>query len=84
MRRTWTGSFGAAAAIAAALAVAGCGASTGGADEGAPEEFVRVINVEVSTLAPEQFVEEIRLTSIAVANQDILLSAEESGVIRAI
>jgi RND family efflux transporter MFP subunit len=64
--------------------VAGCGASTGGADEGSPEEFVRVINVETRTLQPERFVEEIRLTSVAVANQDVYVAAEESGVIREI
>ena len=41
-----------------------------------------MINVEVSTLAPQNFVEEIRLTSIAMANQDVRVAAEESGVIR--
>jgi RND family efflux transporter MFP subunit len=66
------------------LNAVGCGPSTGGADEGAPEEFVRVINVETRTLEPQQFVEEIRLTSVAVANQDVYLAAEESGVIREI
>ena len=83
MRRTWTRrrTRVAAASMAAALSVAGCGAP-GGAEEGAPEEFVRVINVEVATLAPEQFVEEIRLTSVAMANQDVMVAAEESGVIR--
>jgi RND family efflux transporter MFP subunit len=71
-------------ATAASLSVGGCGASTGGADEGSPEEFVRVINVETRTLKQEQFVEEIRLTSVAMANQDVYLAAEESGVIREI
>jgi len=83
MRRTvWMwGVFGSAALV---LTLTGCGASAGGAEEGAPEEFVRVINVEVSTLAPQDFVEEIRLTSIAMANQDVQVAAEESGVIREI
>jgi RND family efflux transporter MFP subunit len=88
MRRTWArwGSQWAYGVLGAAvvLGAAGCGPSTGGADEGAPEEFVRVINVETSTLQPQQFVEEIRLTSIAMANQDVYLAAEESGVIREI
>jgi RND family efflux transporter MFP subunit len=66
------------------VSAAGCGASTGGAEEGAPEEFVRVINVEALTLEPQQFAEEIRLTSVAVANQDVYVAAEESGVIREI
>lgn len=83
MRRTvWMRGAFSAVALALTIAVAGCGASPGGAEEGAPEEFVRVINVEVSTLAPQDFVEEIRLTSIAMANRDVRVAAEESGVIR--
>jgi len=78
MRRTWLW----AAAALLVPAITACGASTGGAEEGAPEEFVRVINVEVSTLTRQQFNEEIRLTSVAMANQDVLVAAEESGVIR--
>jgi len=67
------------------IAIVGCGAEpANGAEEGAaPEAFSRVINVEVVTLAPERFVEEIRLTSVALANQDVQVAAEESGVIRA-
>jgi membrane fusion protein (multidrug efflux system) len=87
MRRTWRwGSQWSYGVLGAAVVVgaAGCGPSTGGADEGAPGEFVRVINVETQTLEPQQFVEEIRLTSIAMANQDVYLAAEESGVVREI
>ena len=80
MRRMWL--WGAFTMLMPAIAA--CGASTGGAEEGAPEEFVRVINVETLTLAAQQFVEEIRLTSVAMANRDIQLAAEESGVIREI
>lgn len=65
-----------------ALAVSGCGDAGAEASEGA--SFVRVINVEVSTLAPEPFVEEIRLTGSVWANQDVQVAAEESGVIRRI
>jgi RND family efflux transporter MFP subunit len=88
MRRTWA-RWGAkwiygVASMAVGLSAVGCGPSTGGADEGAPGEFVRVINVETRTLQPERFVEEIRLTSVAMANQDVYLAAEESGVIREI
>ena len=85
MRRT-VRMWGALGATVLALGLAGCGASeVDGADgDGMAEEFVRVINVEVSTLATEQFVEEIRLTSVALANQDVLVAAEESGVIREI
>jgi RND family efflux transporter MFP subunit len=65
--------------------IAGCGPSeVDGADGSNAEEFVRVINVEVRPLAAESFVEDIRLTSVALAKQDILVAAEESGVIREI
>lgn len=79
MRRIWRGG-----ALAAAVAMAGCGtAAADGAQEGASaDEFVRVINVEARALATERFVEEIRLTAVALANQDVQVAAEESGVIR--
>jgi membrane fusion protein (multidrug efflux system) len=67
--------------VGALLVLAGCGsAHADSADEvAASEEFVRVINVEVALIATETFVEEIRLTSVAMANQDIMLEAEETG-----
>lgn len=73
-----------AVALVAAASIAGCGSAQAGGAEGAAasEEFVRVINVEVETIQTETFVEEIRLTSVAMANQDVTVSAEESGVIR--
>lgn len=64
-----------------AVSIAGCG-SAEAEDAAASEEFVRIINVEVATIDTETFVEEIRLTSVAMANQDVMVSAEESGVIR--
>lgn len=67
------------------VAVAGCGtaqADEGTADEQAGTEYARVINVETSEIRTETFLEEIRLTSVAMANQDVLIKAEESGVIR--
>jgi len=42
-------------------------------------EFSRVINVEVSPIVTGPFLEEIRLTSVATANQDVMIEAEESG-----
>jgi RND family efflux transporter MFP subunit len=78
MRRMWK--WG---ALATSVTLAACGAAEAdGAEEGEQAAFARVINVEVSTLVPERFVEEIRLTSVAVANQDVQVAAEESGVIR--
>jgi len=85
MRRTmWT--WGAVGWAALALGLVGCGPSeVDGADDGdIAEAFVRVINVEVRPLATEQFTEEIRLTSVALANQDVQVAAEENGVIRAL
>jgi RND family efflux transporter MFP subunit len=72
------------AVVLAALAMAGCGAAQADAANDAPaaEVTVRVINVETSTVIPQEFVEDIRLTSAVLANQDVLVAAEESGVIR--
>ena len=68
-----------------AVAVGGCGtAQADGIDRGDSEEFTRIINVEVSRIKTENFVEEIRLTAAAVANQDVMVSAEESGIVREI
>ena len=66
------------------VALGACGsAQADGVDDAASSDaFVRVINVEVVDVKTETFVEEIRLTSVAMANQDVLLEAEETGVIR--
>lgn len=67
--------------VGALLVLAGCGSAQADSvdDVAAGEEFVRVINVEVALIATETFVEEIRLTSVAMANQDVMLEAEETG-----
>lgn len=67
--------------VGALLVLAGCGSAQADSvdDVAASEEFVRVINVEVTLIATETFVEEIRLTSVAMANQDVMLEAEETG-----
>lgn len=69
----------------AVLVAAGCG---GDAEAGDPAgdategpSFTRIINVEVSAVAPETFVERIRLTGTVEANRDVTISAEESGTI---
>ena len=71
------------ALVLGVVALAGCGsAEAGGAEDAAASaEFVRVINVEVAELTTQPFTEEIRLTSVAMANQDVMLEAEESGAI---
>ena len=67
--------------IGALVAVAECGSAQadGTEDAEASDAFVRVINVEVATVTAEDFVEEIRLTSVATANRAVVLEAEESG-----
>ena len=72
--------------LAASLCAGACGAAQAdsGGETSSQEEFIRVINVEVVTLETAPFVEEMRLTAVAVANQDVILAAEESGVIRAL
>jgi len=87
-RNRWIG-------LLALAVVAGCGgeaAANGGEDpeNGAGESTAlvqgaaRVINVETRTVEAGAFEETIRLTGAAVANQDVTISAEESGVIRSI
>jgi len=73
-------------AVLVGVAMAGCGAAQADAVDDAlgTEATVRVINVETSTVTPQDFVEDIRLTSTVMANQDVLVAAEESGVIREI
>ncbi|MDH3206779.1 MAG: efflux RND transporter periplasmic adaptor subunit [Gemmatimonadota bacterium] len=68
----------------AGVAMAACGSAQAenGDTMADAEGFVRVINVQVRSVQPERFVEEIRLTSVAMANQDVTIAAEESGVIR--
>jgi membrane fusion protein (multidrug efflux system) len=67
------------------LTVAGCG-NDAVADASAGDEpaFQRVINVEVQPLAPSAFEERVQLTGTAQANRDVVISAEEAGVIREI
>ena len=73
--------------LALGIVVAGCGGDAEAGDpaqataDGAGESFTRIINVEVATVAPETFVERIRLTGTVEANRDVTISAEESGTI---
>lgn len=81
MRRMWK--WGSTAL--AVTATVACGSAQADNAEGggqAAEGYARVINVEVAPVRPQAFVDEIRLTSVAMANQDVLLAAEETGVIR--
>ncbi|MDT8339887.1 MAG: efflux RND transporter periplasmic adaptor subunit [Longimicrobiales bacterium] len=68
------------AVVAAACGDASAG-DPGAAEGGAGTGFVRVINVEVQTVAPERFIEEILLTGTVAAEQDVTVAAEESGAV---
>ncbi len=74
--------------LVAALAVAGCGGGSGEAAQldqagAAPaESFVRLVNVEVQTLAPRAFTRMVQVTGVAIAMRDVTVSAEEAGVVR--
>lgn len=64
-----------------------CGGSAeaGGADEAeVAVDTRRVINVEVRVVEPEDFIELIHLTGVVLAERDVVLAAEEAGVIREI
>ena len=72
--------------VVLSMGVGGCGSAAADGTDDAPakEDFARVVNVEVTPLQPQTFVDEIRLTAVAVANQDVMVSAEESGIIKQI
>jgi len=80
----WTWKWGTIVVAATVAAACGSAEAENGENGDAAEGYVRIINVEVSPVEPQRFVEEIRLTSVAMANQDVLVAAEESGVIREI
>jgi membrane fusion protein (multidrug efflux system) len=61
----------------------GCGGAQ--AEDPNPENgYTRVINVEVQRVQPSTFTEVVRLTGTVQANQDVMISAEEGGVVREI
>lgn len=70
--------------LALAGGVAGCGNREADAEDTSAAEFVRVINVETTEIESRPFVDEIQLTASVRANQDVQVSAEESGKIREI
>lgn len=71
--------------LAALTMAAGCGGDVqADGTETVAQDFVRVINVEVTEVQPRTFTERIHLTATAQANRDVMVSAEEAGVIREI
>ena len=67
-----------------AAAVAACGGANGSepADDGHAASSTRVINVEVMEMQPRAFTEYVNLTGAVAADRDVVVSAEESGVVR--
>ena len=74
---------GLAATACALLACSGqgTGQGTGRAEEPA-EAFERIVNVEVDTVRARPFSRVARLTGVAMAMNDVVVSAEEGGVVR--
>jgi RND family efflux transporter MFP subunit len=71
-------------ALAGILAACGGSAEAGASTEAAAtiEAPTRVINVEVEVATPGSFAEDIALTGTVQAARDVMVSAEEGGVVR--
>lgn len=80
--------WAAAAALIGAVALAGCGggadAEAATADATSPAEFTRAVNVQTQTVTEQPFTEFVTVTGAVEANRDVVVAAEESGVIRQI
>ena len=75
-----------AALFLCGAALSGCGGAQreGSAQEEDGEAFTRVVNVEIVPVEQRPFTRVIRLTGVATAMRDVLVSAQESGVVRRI
>lgn len=77
--------LGGVASAACGGAEAGSSPSDGDAVEGdRTQAFARVVNVEVTEVRARAFVRAVRLTGVVQAMRDVLVSAEEAGVVRRI
>lgn len=74
--RTWL-----ALGLAVGMGALGCGPSSQASRAEANDEFVKVVNVEVAPVTLTDFTAYIRLTGEVEAMNDVMVSAEESGVI---
>ena len=76
-----------AAAAVLVVAAGGCGGGSGEAaqvEEERPGGFSRIVNVEVEALAPRDFTRRVQVTGVATALRDVMVAAEEAGVVRRI
>ncbi|MYI07417.1 MAG: efflux RND transporter periplasmic adaptor subunit [Gemmatimonadetes bacterium] len=67
---------------AAACALSACDPGDQGQAEEPAEVFERIVNVEVDTVRVRPFTQVARLTGVARAMNDVVVSAEEGGVVR--
>ena len=69
------------------VAVAACGGAQGedaAQDQAESAGYTRVVNVEVAPVEPREFARIIRVTGVAQAMRDVVVSAQEEGVVRRI
>ncbi len=71
-----------AALVLGAGGLSACGSEGQGQTEEPAEVFERIVNVEVETVTPANFAQIARLTGVAIAMHDVVVSAEEGGVVR--
>ena len=65
-----------------ALAPLACGGAEGeGTETAEAAEFHRVVNVEVETVAPRPYAVSVRVTGMAAALRDVVVAADETGVV---
>jgi RND family efflux transporter MFP subunit len=70
--------------IIASLSAYGCSPSSQASEAAANDAFVKVVNVEVARAELTDFTAYVRLTGEVEAMNDVMVSAEESGVIEQI
>lgn len=76
--------LGVVAFAALAVGLAGCSSSEGAPPaDGDEDANIRIVNVEVTRMEPTSFTDYIRVTGEVEAMYDIVLSAEESGAVKA-
>ena len=73
-----------AASVLASAGLTACGGGGQGQAEEPPEVFARIVNVEVEAIIPRSFTQSVRLTGVARAMSNVVVSAEEGGVVRAV
>ncbi len=65
-------------------AFASCGGPGESPSEQAEEPLRRIVNVEVERVVQRNFTQVVRLSGAAMAMRDVVISAEEAGVVRSI